>query len=93
MQVQAGRIRDGEVTDEIGLVPENYLELVERGDGDSEDEGSGWGEDPEREADGGGLDAEEAGGDRGDDVDANSPTTPRVDLDGLHLTAAPDRSV
>lgn len=42
-QVQAGRIVAGEITGEIGLVPENYLVLLERDDDD------GWGESDEEE--------------------------------------------
>lgn len=88
MQVQAGRITDGEVTDEIGLVPENYLELVERGEGDSGDEGSGWDEEQEGEEGEGARREEQMGGDRDDDDKAASPKTPHAELSGLHLTAA-----
>lgn len=45
-QVQAGRIVAGEITGEIGLVPENYLVLLERDDDD------GWGESDEEEEEG-----------------------------------------
>lgn len=75
------------MTDEIGLVPENYLELVERGEGDSGDEGSEWDEDQEGEEEEGARVEEQLDEDRGEDHDAPSPTTPNAELSGLHLTA------
>lgn len=32
-QVQAGRVHDGQITGEVGLVPENYLTLIESEEG------------------------------------------------------------
>ena len=47
-QVQAARMKDGETTGEVGLVPENYLTLVERieleDEVDPNEEAVDWGE-------------------------------------------------
>ena len=53
-QVQAARMKDGETTGEVGLVPENYLTLVERieleDEVDPNEEAVDWGSEQALEA-------------------------------------------